>query len=302
MNKELREKIIETIQKDYADVEVYVDYRDFENIESLVMDCETKDDFTNEIVNCYQETVWDYQNVIVKEIVEKFNISADDYDEVLDLVYEYAEVYVDVNQFLKREVKVNVMAQFYDDETTDFTGTGWLRWLMNSQGYKMNDYPVMKSLAEYRHLVPSKRYPGFWEDENETEWAKKQCAIINNGEDKFLKSTLREICELPIDYMRSLTFLTRMTIEHYYNIKSGNFNFITFNKNTMCGLFDCWNGSGSLLEIELNKDVKINKKNIYQVQLEYNGRSKKKPFIGYTVDEVYGLVGSCWDGNYCLNW
>lgn len=57
----------------------------------------------------------------------------------------------------------------------------------------------------------------------------------------------------------------------------------------MCGLFDYYNGGGSVLELDLEKDVKISEKNIYMIQVE-----RVKPCRGYSVDEVYGLTGSCW--------
>ena len=59
----------------------------------------------------------------------------------------------------------------------------------------------------------------------------------------------------------------------------------------MCGLFDVWSGGGSLLEIELDKDVVLPIKCIWHAEIE-TGKSE----YGYSVNSVYGLVGSAWDG------
>lgn len=55
----------------------------------------------------------------------------------------------------------------------------------------------------------------------------------------------------------------------------------------MCGLYDPWSGGGSVLEIELDKDVKLPiKYTIFCVE--------GCKMHGYDIDEVYGLIGSCW--------
>jgi hypothetical protein len=64
--------------------------------------------------------------------------------------------------------------------------------------------------------------------------------------------------------------------------------YIILDKSVMCGLFSPWQGGGSVLEIELERDVKLPIKYIFDATVD----GEKK--YGYDVDEVYGLVGSCW--------
>ena len=60
-------------------------------------------------------------------------------------------------------------------------------------------------------------------------------------------------------------------------------------KNVMCGLFDSWGGGGSILEIEgMTKDIKIPFKCVHSFCVD--GCKQ----LCYDVDEVYGLIGSCW--------
>lgn len=125
--------------------------------------------------------------------------------------------------------------------------------------------------------------------------------------DPFIKSVVQELENLP-SHMSTLTFLLRMNLLEYldlmetikseqdlnesytYEDRKGT-GYLIISKDTMCGLFNPWSGSGSVLEIELPDDLKIPFKAIWDVEIE-TGKSK----YGYSVDDVYGLVGSCWNG------
>lgn len=125
--------------------------------------------------------------------------------------------------------------------------------------------------------------------------------------DKFIKSCIEELENLP-SHMATLTFLVNMKLFDYFELREAmksekelNKSYvlkerkgtgtITISKDTMCGLFDVWSGGGSLLEIELDKDVVLPIKCIWRAEIE-TGKSE----YGYSVDSVYGLVGSAWDG------
>lgn len=118
----------------------------------------------------------------------------------------------------------------------------------------------------------------------------------------FLESCRVEMANMT-SHMQVLTFLVKMDLEtlikinrliqirdengHQYDAtKYGNYGHIALEKNTMCGLFDPWNGGGSVLEIQLEKDINIPIKFIRSC-LPDGGD-------GYGVDEVYGLCGSAW--------
>jgi len=57
----------------------------------------------------------------------------------------------------------------------------------------------------------------------------------------------------------------------------------------MLGIYNSWNGSGSLLEIELEKPLTLSSKDIFKIQIEGS-----RYCYEYTVDQTYGLIGSCW--------
>ena len=126
-------------------------------------------------------------------------------------------------------------------------------------------------------------------------------------QDRFVKSVVEELENLP-SHMATLTFLVSMKLFDYFDLREAmesekklNDSYIfaerkgkgtiTISKDTMCGLFDVWSGGGSVLEIELDKDVILPIKCIWVAEIE-TGKSQ----YGYSVDSVYGLVGSAWDG------
>ena len=125
--------------------------------------------------------------------------------------------------------------------------------------------------------------------------------------DKFIESCIQELENLP-SHMATLTFLVNMKLFDYFELREAmesekelNDSYvledrkgkgtITISKDTMCGLFDVWSGGGSVLEIKLDKDVVLPIKCIWKAEIE-TGKSE----YGYSVDSVYGLVGSAWDG------
>jgi len=170
-------------------------------------------------------------------------------------IEENIEIIYPVKDFLKRNVKIDLLCDFYGEANYDFTVNRWISWIVNSQGYKMKDLKTIK-------------------------------------DNDFLKSVRSEIYNT-YSHMNALTFLLEITIEDYFRLLEGTYKKIKIDKKVMCGAFDSWNGSGSDLDIKLEKDITINKKNINRILLEKNGSK-----YDYTVGQVYGLVGSCWFDDY----
>ena len=85
-----------------------------------------------------------------------------------------------------------------------------------------------------------------------------------------------------------VTVLANMSMNDYAKMLQQGSE-VTMPKGCMLGVFAPWNGSGSVLEIELDKDFTFKREDIYDVQIE-----GVKPDQGYTVDQTYGLVSSAW--------
>ena len=111
-----------------------------------------------------------------------------------------------------------------------------------------------------------------------------------------------ELANLP-SAMSTVTFLVDLTLEqliglnrlirlqdrdgrNYDSRKNPYCGYVVIDKDTMTGLYDPWQGGGSVFEIQLEKDVRLPVKFIRSA-LPDGGD-------GYSVEEVYGMCGSAW--------
>ena len=106
--------------------------------------------------------------------------------------------------------------------------------------------------------------------------------------------------------MNALVFLVKMTLEEYFNLRDAidkekkrneSYNlsertgrgYLLLSKDTTCGLYDSWNGSGSVLEIKLEKDVRLPFRCI--ASADHDGCH------GYGIREIYGCGSDLWSDN-----
>ena len=106
--------------------------------------------------------------------------------------------------------------------------------------------------------------------------------------------------------MNALVFLVKMTLEEYFNLHDGinkerernksyylsertGRGYLLLSKDTTCGLCDSWNGSGSVLEIKLEKDVRLPFRCI--ASADHDGCH------GYGIREIYGCGSDLWSNN-----
>lgn len=111
----------------------------------------------------------------------------------------------------------------------------------------------------------------------------------------FIESCVDDCVNNTSDAMSAIAVLANVDANEYYELlKKDSEGYVGFNKSAYCGTFNPWAGSGGL-SIELEKDVVFPKSYINRVQVEGADNSE------YTVDEVFGLVNSCWDSTVDLN-
>lgn len=273
--------------------EIYVDYRDKiddSTAQEILESDSPRDALIEKLWDWYQEAEWDILDDLVDDfkknvdpelfrqadIIEDGNI--DDYmirDIFQDTVYiDYPEGWA-----LGQEFCFNVIVSNGDDNY-DF----WLNehiiddngevdidaekagivWLAKQQGYSLEQ--VVGSLMG----EPAKEPKTFLETVRQE---------VDNGYG----------CE-------ALTFCVKMTLGRAIELKekmeespSGS---IVLNKNVECGLFDPWNGGGSVLEISCEKDVEIPFSNIWKVYIDER-RSNRYD----SIHNVYGVNDLLW-GNW----
>lgn len=121
-----------------------------------------------------------------------------------------------------------------------------------------------------------------------------------NCESPFVSSSITELENLCTN-MGAVTFLVKMRLQDAIRIlqakidhkgdfdeynpletKGCPFGYITLSSDTETGIYDSWQGGGSLMEIKLEKDVKL------PIHLIYSLTTDKD------IQEVYGMAEECW--------
>lgn len=301
----MKEKIKNILQSyvcegEDGDIEIYTDYRDRElsnNTLKRIFESENpRETFENILWEWADNYAFEYGESEVEEEIRK-HLTEDEndfftefYDELWDYVRENTEFQYDPNDF-NMDLKVNIMIDCgnwnYDcacDNVLNYYGNGKfdpdssILWLAKTQGKD-------KELIE----ACDKTYYS-------TERA------VNK--DKFIESCIQELENLPSS-MGTITFLVEIPLiklfdlielqkaeydergEYDPNLNERSKSYFTLDKSTMCGLYDSWCGAGSILEIELDKDVNVP---IKYAKFAVDGLK----MYGYDVDEVYGLTSNCW--------
>lgn len=114
--------------------------------------------------------------------------------------------------------------------------------------------------------------------------------VTGEEDSKFIKSFIREIDNIWSEYPMFFTCMATMPIEKYFKLVNGE---CELDFDGTCGLFNPVQGSGSVLEVELEKPFVIKFKaddDRFGVQVE--GAHK---CYGYSVKDVYDFPGYVWN-------
>ena len=93
-----------------------------------------------------------------------------------------------------------------------------------------------------------------------------------------------------------LTFMGLMPLTDLYQNNFGEYKTIIIPKGNNCGMFNSWNGGGSLMEMELLRDLYIPVEFTRKTEYDRCEICVDEPRCGngYCINEVYGLVSSAW--------
>ena len=186
------------------------------------------------------------------------------------------------DHYLKQRIKINVMIDTGDGNRDYVENCIYPHWDAN-QGDEISDKASLVWLAGTQGI-------------SKDELVSKLNAFVDQREQTgFLNTVGQELINAG-SRINILTFLVEMTLQDALAINEAfifekgklDQRFMVLNTRTMTGLFDPWSGSGSLFEIELEKDVKIPLSIIRSV--------KPDGCDGiYSVSEVYGMCGNAWN-------
>ena len=208
----------------------------------------------------YYYTVYDYYE-FNEETIENQK------EEIKEWIQDHVYYNVPYDNFLNKELNADVIIDVDSEEwnychvfnnfaslyygNNDIDREGGLYWLIRQQGYRAKHlYQVMK----------------------------------DKRKSKFLESIIRE-SENIASNSNALCFCIKITLKEYMLLIANNISSITLSKDTVCGLYDFYNGSGSLFDIKLIRDVIIPRKH-FELRLDSQ--------MNYSLNDIYGFEDSVW--------
>lgn len=296
--------IIEKTYCDYHDgyftCDVYADYRDCAEDDTIIKWCKSdnpRDAFYEDMAEWYLESEWYCEDDVIKCVKENWNSSEYPYDDnqefIEDWIKEHLAVNLPYDHYLKQSVCVDIVVDT-GDENYDY---------VSNDVYPHYNARVNDVVPEEASILWLARQQGY-----------KKCQLnraLRYGEysdSKLLKSIRTEVLNCST-HMNALTFFVEMTLEELFDLQEAlkdngkndpalekkayrcvwerkGRRKIVIDKSAVCGLYDNWSGGGSILEIELEKDIVLPMKYISTAWPD-GGR-------GYAVTKVYGVSHSMW--------
>lgn len=279
-------------------IDIYDDYRDHENPEYLLYKQEyiktpcnnniikkikiDYDDFICNIIDAYSESCSYYIDAFIDGFISDLSgrykeYALNNYDDLLsdmrDIFYDYVDIKYPIDSFLNDTIKINI---FWDAKNQSGYDDSFLVWLLHTQHILLKDHKYLKKLLNNLHS-----YMALYDKLSSKDRKQLEEDYKNNI---FLKSLIDEIHNCYLDSPRDLCFIASVSIKDYFYLIQENKRF-TIKKDAMCGLVDKYNGGGSILEIQLLNDIVVNTNDI-SIKVEGIDR--------YTVNDIYGLCGSCY--------
>lgn len=229
--------------------------------------------------------------------------------EVLEM-FDFEGVSVDLDSYVRNDYHINLMFATEQEKNLDMTAIEGMipalddvsdTYLHSETDYVKNtDNALTYLIHQQGHTVEELFEKVYGEEPEIAENDSKEALSETKGRDSdFIQSVANEINENYYGGMTELTALTSVKGEQLFelldNIAHGN-DYIVLPKETEVGLFNEWSGAGSSLEITAEKDIVIPADMVRNIQFEGTSHEGKVASNeGYTVDEVYGLIGSVWE-------
>ena len=250
----------------YYHEEIYADYRDEmedSTLKEIMKSEDPEQTFYEKMFEWYQDAEWEIERNLLEAVVASIETAAPtetyDEDEIKDEIREIVSIDYPYEHFLKQEFCVNI---FVD------TGDGNYDYVLNCV-YPHYNGRYGETINDRASIVWLTRQQGY----TKTELNK----ALREGDIKdphgFLESMRQEVINHG-SHMAILTFLAQMTLEEIFELnellklqdRNGHFydaekrpycGYILIDKKAECGLYDPWGGGGSILELQLEKDVRL---------------------------------------------
>ena len=297
VREELRNQYLKEEESGEFRGELYADYRDEISEETAGEILEASDpemEFYEKLGEWYDDAGWSAKTELidsVKNVLEKTHeLTEEDKDEIEEYIRDNVWFDAPAEHFLDQELCVNIMLDT-GDGNYDFTLNSLYPCWYGREGEKYEDKASLIWLAKQQ---------GYGKRELRKALEQGDMADPHG----FLESCRVELANLP-SHMSTVTFLVKMTFRQllelhtamkWRNAQGVKYDasmypycgYIVLDKSTMCGLYDSWAGGGSVLEIQLEKDVRVPIKYIWRAVPD------GAKTYGYQVGDVYGMCRSAW--------
>ena len=280
--------------------EIYTDYRDEMDVKTAIKILESKEPmevFWNTLDEWYRDYRWTLEDELEETVRSRLTaedgpypdgLSNEDDEAIRDVLLEMVCFDLPIGHYLKQTFPVDIMVDT-GDGNCDYTLNAAYPCWYGTYGALIDDRAGIVWLAKTQGYTRGR-----------LQRALRQGDMANPR--GFLESMRVELANLP-SAMSAVTFLVELTLEqlielnrliklqdrdgrHFDSRENPYCGYIILDKDTMTGLYDPWQGGGSVLEIQLEKDVKLPVKFIRSA-LPDGGD-------GWPVGEVYGMGGSAW--------
>lgn len=162
-----------------------------------------------------------------------------------------------------------------------------LKRLVEQQGHTMDELSSM--LKDYmRDFYDPDGHPAKYRDENGKSLPyETRIDLFTAGKSKFLSSLCEELDNQTYS-CGCITVLAEVSMKDFAEMMKPGKE-ITMPSDCHLGIFDPWNGAGSILGIYLAKPLVIRSEDIYDIQIEGADLD-----FGYSLDSTFGMVRDCW--------
>lgn len=276
---------------------MYADYRDEFGRDSLtkISDSDSpRDTFYDLLSDAYTDYEADEKMRCIDEIMDMPEVKevidrTDEYD-VSDYLQDIIYTDVPFDHYFDQDMCINIVVDTgdmnydfacnsippswagYMDGTNKILDESSLLWLAKQHGIKK---------SEFKHMLFNNKCEGPFMQSVYDELLNSTSHI--NELVFCVKMSVRQFCDLR-DAMKVEADLNKS----YYPKERKGRGHIILTKDSTCGLIDEWKGSGSLLEIALEKDIRLPIR--YIARAEYDGA------VRYGIKEIYGVNDSLWSG------
>lgn len=285
-------------EQDQIKADIYADYHDEASDKTIIAWCQSKNPmeaFWESLYEWYQQAIWDLEDETISSVENNWDSRVHSYEDnaeyIADWIREHLCIELPEDHYLNQEVCVDIIVDT-GDENYDY--------VLNDV-YPHYDGRYEDTIPEEASILWLARQQGY--NKRQLNAAMKKSVFADS---KLLKSLRCEVINCH-SHMNALTFFVKMTVKELFalqeaisdnaknDIEDGGYKTVdqrkgkrklTLSKDTACGLYDTWSGGGSLLEIELEKDVDLPLKFI-STALPDGGR-------GWSAANVYGMCSSFW--------